>query len=252
MSRTVILAFGLPALLAVAGTFFPIALPAGYHDFADHAAIGGLHHVGDTFSNLAFLAAGLFVLLRARTATEIWLAVALAATCLGSWYYHLRPDDARLLMDRLPMAPAFAAMAGIMLFDRDERLALIYTAALSLLFAAAAAHALATGNQSIWIAAQVYVLLLLVVTAITRPPMRASAIAAFALYVAAKLCEGFDHQILHLTGFVSGHTMKHLLAALAPVAWYLLWRREEGESWIARHIPRWPSRAGSAKSWRLP
>lgn len=237
MSRTSFLAYGLPILIALVAACFPIALPASYHDFADHSALGGLHHFGDTASNLAFLAAGIFILVRARTAPEIWLAAALCATCAGSWYYHLQPDDARLLMDRMPMAPAFAAMAGIMLFDHDENRGLTCTAIWSVLFMAAAAYALTSANQSIWIAAQVYVLLLLVVTAVLRPDMRAAAIATFTLYAGAKVCEGLDHAILHLTGFISGHTIKHLLAALAPAMWYALWRRPDGENWIARRIP---------------
>lgn len=234
MSRTTVLAYALPAAMAAIAAFFTVALPAGYHDFADHSVVGGLHPFGDTASNLAFLAAGLFILFRARTASEFWLAGALCATCFGSWYYHLRPDDARLLMDRMPMAPAFAAMGAIVLFDRDERRGLTYTGIWSVLFMAAAAYALSSGNQSIWISAQVYVLLLLVVAALTRPDMRAAAIAAFGLYVGAKAFEGLDHEIQHLTGFVSGHTIKHVLAALAPVMWFALWRRPAREGWLSQ------------------
>lgn len=236
MSRTSVLAYALPLVMAAVAAFVPIALPAGYHAFADHSHVGGLHPFGDTVSNLAFLFAGLFVFVRARSGQERWLAAALCLTCFGSWYYHLRPDDARLLVDRLPMAPAFAAMAGIILFDKDERKGLIHTALLSVLFMAAAFLALWSGNQSIWVAAQVYVLLLLVVAAVTRPEMRAAAIATFALYVGAKLFEGLDHEIQHLTGFVSGHTIKHILAALAPVMWFALWRRRCAEGWFAQCV----------------
>jgi hypothetical protein len=41
-----------------------------------------------------------------------------------------------------------------------------------------------------------------------------------ALYVAARLAEVFDRAIYALGGMLSGHTLKHLLAALAAV-WVL-------------------------------
>lgn len=234
MSRTAQLAYVLPLSMAAIAAFFTIRLPTGYHDFADHAVVGGLHRFGDVVSNLAFLAAGLFVFARARSGAEHWLAAALCLACAGSWYYHLRPDDARLLADRLPIAMACAGMAAIVLFDRKPRRGSLYAALASLVFMLAAGHAYWTGNQAIWVAAQVFVLLLLVIAAVTRPEMRAAAIAAFALYVGAKVFEGLDHEIQHLTGFVSGHTIKHLLAALAPVAWFALWRRPQRESWLSQ------------------
>jgi hypothetical protein len=40
-------------------------------------------------------------------------------------------------------------------------------------------------------------------------------IGAFGLFVLAKLVEVFDGQIYSATGFVSGHTLKHLTAAAA-------------------------------------
>ena len=45
-------------------------------------------------------------------------------------------------------------------------------------------------------------------------------------YAAAKLGEFFDAPILAFTGFVSGHTLKHLLAAIATL-FLLLWLRRK-------------------------
>jgi hypothetical protein len=39
-------------------------------------------------------------------------------------------------------------------------------------------------------------------------------------YILAKVAEALDRPVFHLTGFVSGHTVKHLVAALA-VYWVL-------------------------------
>lgn len=42
--------------------------------------------------------------------------------------------------------------------------------------------------------------------------------AAMGLYVPAKVAEVLDHQIANALGFVSGHTLKHLIATTAPAA----------------------------------
>ena len=50
--------------------------------------------------------------------------------------------------------------------------------------------------------------------------------AAFAAFAAAKVCEASDRSILGLTGFVSGHTLKHLLAGTAAlIVCRMLWLR---------------------------
>jgi hypothetical protein len=41
----------------------------------------------------------------------------------------------------------------------------------------------------------------------------------------AKALEYFDPQVFELTGVVSGHSLKHLAAALATVFLYALWKQ---------------------------
>jgi len=43
--------------------------------------------------------------------------------------------------------------------------------------------------------------------------------------VLSKLLETFDPQVMQLGHVVSGHTLKHLAAAIAPVAVYLMLTR---------------------------
>ena len=50
------------------------------------------------------------------------------------------------------------------------------------------------------------------------PPRHGQArqfVLVWALFAVAKICELFDAQIYVLTGFWSGHTLKHLIAAVA-------------------------------------
>jgi len=67
--------------------------------------------------------------------------------------------------------------------------------------------------------------LLVIATAVLLYPARytrrSDLLVAFGCYVLAKLAEVFDRQLFELTaGMVSGHTVKHLVAALA--IWVLL------------------------------
>ncbi|MGH7311079.1 MAG: hypothetical protein ACREK6_20560, partial [Candidatus Rokuibacteriota bacterium] len=47
-------------------------------------------------------------------------------------------------------------------------------------------------------------------------------VSGIALYAAAKLAEVGDHALFALGGFVSGHTLKHLMSAVAA-AFIVLW-----------------------------
>src|SRR5258707_798113 len=94
----------------------PIAQPEDYHNFADARTFFGVPRTWDVLSNLGFLIAGVlgvkYLLSRSSDATftdqrERWPYIVLffgvLLTCFGSGYYHLAPDDARLVWDRLPM-----------------------------------------------------------------------------------------------------------------------------------------------------
>ena len=78
--------------------------------------------------NLALLASGLLGLLfvvkvgRALDSGTRWafatVFIGLVLTSMGSAYYHLVPDNQRLVFDRLPMIIAMAGCGGAVLTDR--------------------------------------------------------------------------------------------------------------------------------------
>ena len=206
----------------------PIAQPDHYHHFADTRALLGLHHAGDVLSNLGFLLVGAYGLLLwrgapptvvARTPYGVFFA-ALALTAAGSTWYHLAPDDARLIWDRLPIALACGALLAGEL-QRAYPGAAWANIALALLAVSAVASVAwwsITGDLRPYLLLQVAPLLL--IPALhwqTGAPMaRRTAFAlAIVLYVLAKLCEVADGAVLEVLGVVSGHTLKHVLAIVA-------------------------------------
>ncbi len=220
------------AALLAAG---PIAQPARYHHFADVSSLFGLPHAADVLSSLGFAVVGLWGWLRlapirARPALHagwpgyrLFLA-GLMLTAAGSAWYHLAPDDFRLLWDRLPIA---VASAGLLAAVRAETVGCRRprgeAAGLALLAVASVAWWHATndggdGDLRPYLLMQGLPLLLVplwqgIYGVAGSERWRFG--AAIMLYVAAKLAEVFDHELLAATALVSGHTLKHLLAAAA-------------------------------------
>jgi predicted membrane channel-forming protein YqfA (hemolysin III family) len=224
------------AVLALAAAIMaahgPIPQLAHYHEFADARTLLGIPHAMDVLSNAAFAVVGLWGLRRihepavrtrlggAWTGYALFM-VALVLTAAGSSYYHLAPDDARLVWDRIPIALACAGLiSGVHAQTHDARHAAGLTAALAVLAVASVLWWSFTGDLRPYLLLQGAPLVLVPAwQALARSPRRDRAAfgLAIGLYVAAKAAELFDHRIFEALGFMSGHTLKHLLAAAASV-----------------------------------
>ena len=226
------LLLGVAALALLAALLPATALPAGYHDFADQRALAGLPHAMDVLSNLPFAAMGAWglVWLR-RAAARIGVAqrglaalffVGLIATAFCSAGYHLDPDNAGLCVDRLGMSLAFAGLLGLAAADRvGARAGVALAACIAIAAPVTALIDFATGNLTPWAVLQGGGLLLLAGLALRRPQPRAlgfSIVGVIAFYAVAKALELADAPVFALTqALISGHSAKHLVAALA--AW---------------------------------
>ncbi len=213
----------------------PIAQPAHYHDFADRRIWLGIPNAVDVLSNLAFLLAGAFGLaaamrlppvMPARAAWGLFFASVMLTTA-GSTFYHWAPDTLGLAVDRLPIAWACAWLTLALLAERvDGRAA--HPAAQS------AAFVLASLSVWLWYRGEVAglgdlraylfmqflpVLLIPLVCALFRGGVLSIGdwVGAIGLYLMAKLFEIFDARIFDALGMVSGHTLKHLIAAMAAL-----------------------------------
>jgi hypothetical protein len=220
----------------------PIPQWPHYHDFADTRNWHGLPDAMDVLSNAGFALVGAWGLIRLWPARRqpslargwpgyrLFLA-ALVLTAAGSSYYHLAPDDARLVWDRLPIA---LACAGLLAGVRGESGPAVNTRAWALLLSASAVASVAwwhytglhgEGDLRPYILVQGLPLVLIPLwQTIHRAPRadRLAFAAALGLYGLAKATEAYDHETMALLGLISGHTLKHLLATAA--AWLLVWR----------------------------
>lgn len=230
-------------LLAVFGAlslglwlYGPIQQPANYHGFVDDRVWLGIAHAADVLSNLGFLLVGVLGLQRLwwmraaqhpRAVLPAWwlFFLSVALTTFGSAYYHHAPDDLRLSWDRLPIALACASLIAALWSERLDR-AMGRASLMPLLVCAL--HSIfwwiwtgedGTGDLRPYLLLQLapIVLLPLVLWRIPGPAQEDRALwRLVGLYVLAKLAELADGNIFELSsGFISGHTLKHLLAALA-------------------------------------
>ena len=215
-------------ILALAALLAPALPAAAWHipHFVDSRTWLGVPNAGDVLSNLAFLAMGVWGSERLRTRHDApvgtsWLFVGLILTCLGSGFYHLDPDmPQRLVADRIGMAVAFAGFLGI---AASERISVRAGEAVLVLMMIAGLLAawVARENLMPWAVVQFGGMALAMGLALTRPRPGALGVpfgGVICFYVLAKLFELGDEIVFEATGhIVSGHTLKHLAAAMA--AW---------------------------------
>ncbi len=242
--------FVAPAAVGAAVLFLgcgPIPQNPAYHDFADARTFLGVPYLFNVVSNAPFLligAMGIAFVVRRRGAfldpAEAWpyfvFFVGVGLTAFGSGYYHLRPTNARLVWDRLPIAMAFMALFAAIIGERvSVRLG---TALLGPLMAAGLASVFwwtftesrGEGDLRPYYFVQMYPLLAIPLLLLLFPPRYDRGydlLIGVAWYVAAKGFEGYDREVYRLLGgAVSGHTIKHLLSA-AGAFWVLrmLWLR---------------------------
>ena len=211
-------------------------LPPSYHHFADQRGWLGIPNFGDVASNVAFLIPGLWGLAflsrkasldRFIDARERWpyviVFLGLILTAFGSSYYHLVPDNDRLVWDRVPMTIVFMPLVSALLAERCSVKVGLWL--LPILTAVGVGSVIqwhlsverGAGDLRFFGAVQLYAVLALF-AALLLPPRytRGSDLLVVAgLYVLAKICETADPQIFSVGHFVSGHTFKHLASGFA-------------------------------------
>ena len=230
---TLVLVFQLPA----------IPQDISYHDFADRRSCAGIPNFLNVVSSLAFLPVGLagvqHCLVRERTASRTaWLLFFAGVTLVGagSAYYHWSPSGATLVWDRLPMTVGFMALCIAILGEvLDSRLVsrLLWPAIALGVYSIVAWYRADDLRLYAWVQ---FFPLLLVLLALLMTPARWSQRrllgAALGCYVLAKLAEATDARLFEMSGgMVSGHTLKHLLAAAGCYCVLLMLQRRRPLAW---------------------
>ena len=235
-------------LIAVAASgvgalpFIPrISQDPTYHQFADARYILGIQNFWNVVTNLPFLFVGLAGLAvfrshnqrRIASGLRLCFAIFLLGMTLvsfGSAYYHYTPSNTSLVWDRLPMTIAFMALLVMVIGDCISPkhtgkllwpLLLLGVGSVWYWYATERAGA---GDLRLYGLIQFFPVVLIPLTLVMfgAKSLRAGFLwATLATYVLAKVAEYFDAGLYTTTGVISGHSVKHLLAALSTF-WIVL------------------------------
>lgn len=235
------------SLLAILGMFLvdPIAQDPAYHRFVDDRQWWLIPNSLDVLSNVPFILTGLLGLwacLAWRENPLFWPFLTIFAgvllTAFGSAYYHWAPANETLVWDRLPMTIAFMGLFSMVLADRIDlrwRFALLPLLVIGIAsvwyWDWSEGHG--SGDLRPYALVQFLPMLLIPLILFLYPAPRKDFSCYFGLvcfYVLAKVLEHFDAQVFDLTGqVVSGHSLKHLSAALATAFLCMLLHRHQKE-----------------------
>jgi hypothetical protein len=224
--RQLLLAIIVVGSLALMLSQPPFGQDPRYHDFADRRVFWGIPNFFDVISNLPFLLVGIagvgFCLRNgfgARRPGWIVFFTGVALVSIGSAYYHWDPHNESLVWDRLPMTIGFmglfAALWGEYVRQNIVRFLLVPAVLLgfcSVLYW----HWFDDLRFYYWI--QLIPLVMVPVVMVlfrSRYSHQWLLLVGLACYICAKVSEAHDREVFIFTqGLLSGHALKHLLAAL--------------------------------------
>ncbi len=241
-----IIAAAAAALLALFLFTAPLPQDLAYHDFADKRTILGISNFGNVMSNLLFMVVGLagawYVLRHSHAVCLPGLEIAylvffsgIFLTAFGSGYYHLAPGNESLVWDRLTMTIGFSGLFAIIVGEfisprigRAIVIPLLLAGVLSVEYWGWTETA-GAGDLRLYAVFQFLPIMLIPVILWQFKPAIGSARVFWIMllfYVLAKLAESLDGQIFAAGGIVSGHSLKHIFAAMTPATFlYELMRR---------------------------
>jgi hypothetical protein len=226
---SIIVAFSLP----------PQPQSPSYHLFADSTTVLSIPNFYNVVSNLLFVFVGVYglsLLGRSTAKTNIRVIYAvlftgIALIAFGSGYYHYSPSNTHLVYDRIPMTIVFMGFLSALITECISEkagiallLPLVITGISSVLYWNYT-ELQQRGDMRFYGLIQFYPMLAIPVIMLLFPSPGKNNQWRYLLwilgwYVIAKLLEHFDAGIYAITGFISGHSLKHIAAAMAT--WYMV------------------------------
>ncbi|MDA0739859.1 MAG: ceramidase domain-containing protein [Nitrospirae bacterium] len=237
---------GILMALLVTGIAVPLfidPIPQNPHDhaFADTRTFLGIPNFFNVTSNLPFMIVGILGLFASRSQGFVLdstdrrrayyiFCIGVILVGVGSAYYHLNPTNATLVWDRLPMTVSFMALLAMIIADCVSQ-----KLGKALLWPLIGIGVVSIGywyGTELWelgdlrpygVVQFLPMVLIPVMLSLFGPRSLRSLFlwATLGTYVLAKVVEFFDAELYANTGCLSGHSLKHIIAALATT-WVIL------------------------------
>jgi len=217
-------------------SYGPISQPQEYHDFADDREFLSIPNALDVMSNLAIVYPGILglVLVYERrneseisddeVSIQITLFSGMILTFAGSVWFHLDPNDSTMLWDRLGMSVVIGSCISLLIHDMYDRnlagnihLPIVVISIISVLW---------------WpvfddlrfyfiIKHHPFILFPILLLFGNRIYDKVSGYYwGLSMFILATIFEFTDLKIFEITGFISGHTLKHIFAGIG--LWFIM------------------------------
>jgi len=232
--RIRLLGIGLITVLAlfIALSVDSIEQDLSYHNLADQRTLLAIPNFWNIFSNLPFIIVGFFGIIytvkkrfvvsnRQSYTMYFTFFLGVLLTGIGSGYYHLEPNNYTLVWDRIPMAIAFMSLFSIIVLEHiNEKLGHSLFLPLLLLGIGSVLYwhwteKAGMGDLRFYAIVQFLPLLLIPYILLNFNSIftrNHDIYLVLFFYFLAKIAEYFDSELYELLS-VSGHTLKHILAA---------------------------------------
>lgn len=204
-----------------------------YHYFADIESYWEIPNAGNVLSNIPFIFVGfygLYFVLREREGLQsfywgaLTFTIGIALVGVGSGYYHWAPDNITLVWDRLPMTIGFMGLYSMIVsaFVKPEsgvRLLpwLVVAGVVSVAYWVIT-ESLGQGDLRWYALVQFLPMILMLVILFffkSNGFNKSKLVNVLLWYGLAKILEMTDLHVLNLTNVISGHSLKHIAAAVA-------------------------------------
>lgn len=225
----------------------PIAQDTGYHDFADRRGTLNISNFYNVLSNLPFIIIGIMGMrlvgsgratggLPVLQSVYMTFFIGVFLTGIGSSYYHYHPDNQALLWDRLPMTIAFMALFSAILGEYiSPQIALklfipLLTAGMASVIYWHVSELQGHGDLRAYVLVQFLpVLLIPLILLLFNSGLNGNKYiwGIIIAYAVSKLLELLDAPIYSALGVISGHSLKHLIAAFAAFIFYRALRNRQ-------------------------
>jgi hypothetical protein len=232
-----LIAVSLFAIIAIFVFVDPYPQSQDYHAFADGRTLLGLANFWNVMTNAVFLVPGIagLWLLGSKEHTGIVaglfpayhvLFIGVLLTAFGSGWFHLAPDNDTLFWDRLPMTIAFMSLVAIIVGEHiSENLGRRSLWPLLAIGAASVfywdySESQNAGDLRLYGLVQFLPMLLIpAILLMYRSVFDQTRFIwiVFLFYALAKVFEQLDATLYDLGGVISGHSVKHVCAAIGPI-----------------------------------
>lgn len=225
------------AVIAIFVFVDPYPQPQDYYAFADERTLLGIPNFWNVVTNAVFLVpgiAGLWILgskEHAGIVADLFpayhvLFIGVLLTAFGSGWFHLAPDNDSLFWDRLPMTIAFMSLVAVIVGEHiSERLGRRLLWPLLSIGAASVfywdySESQNAGDLRLYGLVQFLPMLLIpAILLMYRSVFDKTRFiwVVFLFYALAKAFEQLDATLYDLGGVISGHSIKHVCAAIGPI-----------------------------------